>query len=472
MKAWKFVLGPLIILTLSMTACGTGGSSTADQVQQTAVVRGDLTTNVSGSGKIALVQDAKLSFGSAGKLEIMNIQEGDKVSKGQVLAKLETDALEVSLASALVSKDSAEVGLTQAQIALDAAYVTQIQAQSALTAAQFSLDKIQAVADITDAITKIQTQIDTTEANISQALIAGDSDNVAAGREYIKDLQVDLAQQTKKLNILLGKSEYANYTAELTFSPYQTYDRLVVESVRMKELAVEAAQKVVDESGSGITVAQQNISKAQDAITLAQKNIDYIQKQIDDSTITAPFEGVVAARYYKQGDIVPSPLYTAQTVIYLVDTADLEVDANIDELDASTVQAGQTAEISVDALPGASLEGKVSVISVIPNAQAAAAGTTAYVAKVLFSVPEGMAVKTGMNANVKIVTGDRKGVLLLPSEAIKKDSQGQTYVEVMSNQAVSKQPVTIGESAGTQTEIVRGLNEGDKVVTGLSLSLR
>lgn len=104
MKAWKFILGPLIILVLSVTACSSAGNQSARPIQQTAVVRGDLTTNISGSGKIALVTDAKLSFGSAGKLEILNVKEGDKVTKGEVLAKLDTSALEVSLAQAKESQ--------------------------------------------------------------------------------------------------------------------------------------------------------------------------------------------------------------------------------------------------------------------------------------------------------------------------------------------------------------------------------
>lgn len=351
--------------------------------------------------------------------------------------------------------------MEQAKVSLDQAYITQIQANSSLTNAQFNLDKIQAVADIKDAITKLQQQITAAQVNMT-------TDDA----KYVASLQTELAAQNNKLATLLGTYEYTGANSTITYNIYETYDRLVVADARMKELAVEAAQKVVDQTASGITLAQNNIDQANDGIILAQKNSDDIQKQIDDSTITAPFDGTAAAVYYDQGDIIPSPAYTPQIVIYLVDTGTLEVDANIDELDVPAVQTGQTANISIDALPGAALQGTVSSISVIPNAQTAAAGAIAYVVKVAFSVPEGLAVKAGMNASVNIITQEHKNVLLLPGDAIKQDNQGKTYVQVMNNQNITNQPVVIGIRDSTHTEIVSGLKEGDKVLTGITWSLQ
>jgi HlyD family secretion protein len=472
MKAWKFIWGPLIILVMSVTACSSAANQAVRPVQQITAIRGDLTTNISGSGKISIVTDARLSFGSGGKLLTLNVKEGDKVTNGQVLAKQDTSALELALAQAKVAQDQTQVGLAQAKVALDQANVAQIQANSALTAAQFNLDKIQAVGDIKDAITKLQQQITTAQVNMRQASATGDSAGANAMLQYTNDLQVELAKQNKRLATLLSGIEYTGANA-LTYDIYgQTYDRLVLQDIRMKALAIEAAQKVVDQSASGIALVQKTIDQANDGIALAQKNLDYIQKQINDATINAPFDGTVATLYYKQGDIIPSPVAAPQIVIYMVDTGNLEVAVNINELDSPAVQVGQNAIISLDAFPGTTLQGKVSAISVIPNAQAAAAGTTVYVAKVAFSVPQGLAVKTGMNASVNIISQVRKNVLLLPGEAIKQDRQGKTYVQVMNNQNITNQPVVTGAREGTNTEIVSGLKEGDKVVTGVAWSLQ
>jgi multidrug efflux pump subunit AcrA (membrane-fusion protein) len=121
-------------------------------------------------------------------------------------------------------------------------------------------------------------------------------------------------------------------------------------------------------------------------------------------------------------------------------------------------------------LPGIPLKGQVSSISTIPDAKAV--GTTSYIVKITFNVPQGLEVKPGMNAGVKILSSERKNVLLVSSEAVKRDKQGNAYVQVVNNQQIKDQPVVIGARDAVNTEIVSGLKEGDQVVTGLSWSLQ
>jgi HlyD family secretion protein len=388
-----------------------------------------------------------------------------------VLAKLDATALEVSLAQAEVAQDQAQLAQAQAQTALDQAKLGEVQAESSLVAAQFNLDRVQPVSDIEDSINTLQNQKAAAQANLTQAQAAGNDAGVNAMTQYVKDLQYDILTQQQRLASLLQGVEYSGPNA-LTYDVFgQTYDRLTLEDTHMKELAVEAAQKAVDQANGGIAMAQKNLDQSQDGITLAQTNVNYLQKQIDDCTMTAPFDGVVATLYYKQGDIIPLPEVAPQIVVYLVDTTNLEADVNVDEMDIPSVQAGQNAIIRLDALPGSQMQGKVGSISTIPNPQAAAAGATVYVAKVNFSVPQGLVVKAGMNTNVDIITMEEKNVLLLPDQAIKQDSQGKAYVQVMNNQQTVNQQVVIGACDGVRTEIISGLKEGDKVVTGLTWSL-
>ncbi len=470
MKAWKYILGPLIILVLSVTACNSGDNQAVRPVQQITVARGDLTTNISGSGKIAIITDAKLSFSSGGKLNTLNVKEGDKVTSGQTLAKLDTAALELAQAQAKVAQDQAQVGLAQAKVALDQALLAQIVAKSSLAGAQFNLDKTQAILDIKNDITNDEWTIKAAQVNIVQA---GDSASVTALSKYVTEIRSDLKRLNDKLTALLNTAQYADVKAYYTaITQLQQYDLLTVEDIRMKQLAVEAAQKSVDQAASGITLVQKTIDQANDGIIQAQKNIDYIQKQINDSTIIAPFEGTVATLFYKQGDIIPSPVAAPQIIIYLIDTGHLEVAVNVDELDSPSVQVGQNTSIRIDALPGTTLPGTVTSVAAIPNAQAAALGTTVYVAKIAFSVPQGLAVKTGMNANIDIISQVRKNVLMLPGAAVKRDSQGKTYVQVMNNQTITNQPVVTGARAGTNVEIISGLREGDKVISGIAWSLQ
>jgi HlyD family secretion protein len=471
MKVWKIVLVPLFttILILSITACGNTNSQVAPVKQQVAAMRINLITRVTGSGKVAVNTDASLSFGNAGKLAVLNVKEGDFVTRGTVLAKQDTVAFEYALAQAKSGQAAAQTGIIQAQTAQTQAENGKIQAEAGLSATQFNLDRTQPITEIKDAITKIQNQMDVAQANLAIAQSTNDTNSISALNSYLSDMRKSLDIQNKKLRVLLNQSNFADVAAYYASISGQTYDRLILEDVRIKELAVESAQKSIESAQKAVEQAKQTIETARQGLETATSAVTLAQKNLNETTITAPFDGVIARLNYKQGDIIPAPAYTPQVVIYMVDFNNLEVDANIDEMDIPTVQAGQSAAISIDAFPETTLPGKVAMIIPVPNAQAAVAGATVYVTKVNFSVPAGMAVKIGMNANVTINTNERKNVLAVPSQAIKRDSQGKSFVEVLNGDKVELRYVTIGASSGANTEIVSGLNEGEKIVTNATV---
>jgi multidrug efflux pump subunit AcrA (membrane-fusion protein) len=82
LKFWKIFAVPLIISALALTAACSATAQPVRQIQQVQVTRGDLETKISGNGKVAIVNDAKLAFGSGGKLTTLNVAEGDRVTKG------------------------------------------------------------------------------------------------------------------------------------------------------------------------------------------------------------------------------------------------------------------------------------------------------------------------------------------------------------------------------------------------------
>ena len=117
MQKWKMAVWLLLMVLLSpLAGCNNAGNPTAIQIRQTSVVRGDLNTTISGNGKVAAVTDARLSFGSGGQLTTLNVNEGDKVTKGIVLAKLDTTALEVALSQSQIAFDQSQLGPNTSRI--------------------------------------------------------------------------------------------------------------------------------------------------------------------------------------------------------------------------------------------------------------------------------------------------------------------------------------------------------------------
>jgi len=152
-------------------ACNPFGGGEPEVSQQLVeVVRGDLTVSVSGSGSLDVSSEVSLAFGSGGKVDKINIEEGDKVSKGDVLAQLDTSSLELALTQAEVALVQAEVALVQAEVARDQAEYDLNQLKDVLHA---SYDRIK-IAELQLELTGLQielteSQIEAAEQSVAQA---------------------------------------------------------------------------------------------------------------------------------------------------------------------------------------------------------------------------------------------------------------------------------------------------------------
>jgi len=118
-KHWKIAAIILLCLALAgSVACipfRGGAGEEADTSQLVEVVRGDLSVVVSGSGNIAVSDEADLTFGSSGKVDELYVEEDDEVSYGEVLAELDTSALELALTEAELAVEQAELAIKQAE---------------------------------------------------------------------------------------------------------------------------------------------------------------------------------------------------------------------------------------------------------------------------------------------------------------------------------------------------------------------
>jgi HlyD family secretion protein len=322
-----------------------------------------------GSGSVTVGTYANLFFGTAGQIAKINVKLGDRVTKGTELAKLDTTSLEATLA--------------QTKVNLDQARLAQSQAASALASAQFNLDKTKAISDIKDAMTNAQWTIKAAQVNLDQARASNDTTAANNLTTYIANAQKDLDNQTKKLKALLATDQYSGF---VSYDIYGTYDRLTVEDARMKELVVE--------------IAQQTLNKSKDSINQAQKNVDVAQLQLNQATITAPFDGLVATLNGNEGDMLPAPSQSQKPVVYLIDPNTMQLSIGVNELDVPRVKIGQKAAVSIDAFPGTNLDGQVTAISPSPTVQG---GIVDYQVTIAFSVRGNIEVKVGMNGSAAVL---------------------------------------------------------------------
>jgi RND family efflux transporter MFP subunit len=474
MRGWRWLSLALILVLviLATTACNVNSSQA--QQQLVSVTKGDLVIKANGSGKVGVDTDAKPSFGSGGKIVTLNVKEGDKVTKGTVLAQLETDNLELALSQTKVAESQAkvaltqaEVGLSQAQIALAQAQSTQTQAESSVAVAQFALDKVQAVADIKDKMVELQLQIQTCDMFVKDANVRNDMDGAQYWKTEKLNYQTDLLKNQNKLAELLAKDEF---TGVATYEIQgQKYDRLVVVDVRMKQLQLQSAQQSVEQAKQNVELNKQYMERASQNIDLAKRSLEQASKalevsrtQLTNATILAPIDGTVLDLNVKEGDTLT--VYSTGIPVYMIDTNSIQVSALIDEIDITNVKAGQNVIINLDSASEVKYEGRVKSISMSPVANPQNSGVVVYEVKVGFVNPPPPEVKLGMSSTVDIITNQRQGVLLAPNRAIKEDDQGNSFVDVMVDKKVESRSIKLGISDGVNTEIVSGLNAGDIVV--------
>jgi HlyD family secretion protein len=274
-------------------------------------------------------------------------------------------------------------------------------------------------------------------------------------RQLIANDRTEQANQQKKLNDLLSKSEY---DGTITYDIMgDKYNRITVEDMKAKQLTLEAAQKTAEQSKQTFEQATRGLEQAKKAIIVAQA-------QLKDATITAPFNGLISSVDVKQGDFIAPLGSTTGTLVYMVDPNSLELNVEIDEIDVPGVKVGQKAFINLDALPEVKFEGRVTNVSMLPVVKPQNSGVVVYEVKVVFDGKPPAEVKSGMSASVDILTGMRQNVLLIPNKSIKRDSQGKPVVQVLEKDKMTEKAVVLGKSDGVQTEVLKGLQSGEIII--------
>ena len=124
MRRWRTITALLLILALaSVTACNPFGGEEEISQQIVEVVRGDIVVSVSADGNLSLLQHRKLTFGTSGKIAEVNVEEGDRVTEGQVLGNLDTTPVEHTVKTAELAVKTAELVVETGELAVKVAEI-------------------------------------------------------------------------------------------------------------------------------------------------------------------------------------------------------------------------------------------------------------------------------------------------------------------------------------------------------------
>lgn len=221
--------------------------------------------------------------------------------------------------------------------------------------------------------------------------------------------------------------------------------------------------------------------QAKEQVASSKENVQRAQTNLGYATITSPIDGTVISKSVEEGQTVAASFNTPELFTIAKDLTNMQVVANVDEADIGGVKEGDRVTFTVDAYPDDTFEGTVKQVRL-------EATTTNNVVtyEVVISAPNAdLKLKPGLTANVTIYTQERSGVLAVANKALRftptketvgknmkiVDCKGKNKVWTLNGNTLTAHPVTIGQSDGINTEITKGLKQGDKIVTEIVVNV-
>jgi RND family efflux transporter MFP subunit len=405
------------------------------------------------------------------------------------LYRFEFATSEIQKAQSLLSQDEFEAAASQIALAkfdIDDAKNVYTNPEYASLRTELNEYNQQVVEsyDADTAITKLSNESD----QISEIQDQVGQGNYGQASKTLESLLTDMAE-THTVIQRITHSPPA-YTCPDTCTSFTIVNEALSELEEAKQMAGsdnvsslklnETLQIVIHDLELGDKVLQENVSTYRQGLNLKAErdysiniqtaliNLDRAKQVLLKTELLAPFDGEIVDINLHEGDMI-TQRYSATGlpidvyVFKLADTHAITMTGVVNEVDVARVSKGQKATVFVDAFPGKTFDGQVQFISPFGTLQT---GTGTYQVEIALS-PEAVPYLTGgMTATAEILVDKHTNVLLIPNSALHvQDNENWVYVvnEDKIGQIEQRQ-VQIGLQSRTQTEILSGLSEGEKVL--------
>ncbi len=256
---------------------------------------------------------------------------------------------------------------------------------------------------------------------------------------------IELDPQRRQLDLAAAEARLAQARAKLRQQRSQTQ--------RIRELRSQNVSSIqqLEEAETMLASAQSDVSAAQAAVGVAER-------AVADSSVTAPFAGIVARRAVELGEFVQKG-----TLLYeLVALNPMEAIFSLTELDSERVRLGQTISIAVGAFPDRTFSGVVSFVS--PTIDRA---TRTLRIKAQVDNADAL-LRPGLFARVSLGVAKRENVLMVPAESLLQRANGVSVYRVIGDDPaegrVERVPVETGSQHGSLVEVRGDVRAGDRIV--------
>jgi len=422
-----------------------------------------MTVELKLNGPIKTLDDVDVGSKLAGRVVSVTVQEGSRVRAGQVIARIDSASItqqimqaQAGVAAALSAKQQASI---QAQVSPQQSMAAIRQAEAGVAQAKAKLDLVQAgarsqeLASSRETVNSTKATLDKSKADLERAkkLYAGDA---------ISKADVDLAQWNYDTALASYRSALEAYDAMVEGARPQEI-RQAEEAVRQaqEQLRLARANAVTDD------IRKQQVTQADAQLRQAQAALRLAQGQLREASIISPIDGYVTGKPAKVGQVV-SP---GSVVASIVSLDGVYFEGQIPETEIGNVEIGQTATISLDAVPGRTFTG--SIIAIDPKAESLG---RLFAARIALQTP-GNEVKPGMFGQAMLRLEAIPDAVTLPLAAIEKEGE-KSYIFTKNGNVARRMEVQLGHQEGdvvqvlklpTNTEVILGgkdlVQDGSKI---------
>jgi HlyD family secretion protein len=453
----------------------------------TSAKKGTIVTSVSGTGQVSATKEVDVKATVSGDVTAVYVSIGQIVSRGEAIAQLATTDAQKTVRDAETALEDAQDDLEK--LKEPAEELELLQAQNSLAQAEYSLQSAKSgleedysngytsTGNIILALPNIISTLAVLNPNqwqqlngLSYSVISDEYSEVY--KEYksanpysdsivLDEIFKDTYELMKNIDIAIRSLDNTSYTN--TTNGYVSTVLKIIQgieadknSIITAEISVKAKTISLSDLESGAD--EEDIEKPESIIKQKENSLQDAKDALDNYTITAPFDGVIASLDVSVGDSIAS--ISSYGTIATIMTESKVVEITLIEVDAINVKAGQTTTLTFDAIDDFSIDGEVAEIDTIGTVSQS---VVSYGVSIAFSTDDER-IKPGMSATAEIITDIAQDVIIIPVSAI-NTSNGASYVQVLDIDTPNAVQVTIGLSNDTYAEIQSGIEEGNLVIT-------
>ncbi|EDX71025.1 auxiliary transport protein, MFP family, putative [Coleofasciculus chthonoplastes PCC 7420] len=419
----------------------------------------DLAVRITANGTVQPIQTVNLSPKTSGRLVKLEVEQGDRVDAGDVVAVMEQEDVKARFLAVRADLKQAQARLAEAKAGPRPEEIKQAEQRLYQAKARLAEALVGNPSEINQAIAQVQTassRFDLARVRfrrykylVEEGVVSQDQFQEVFAEARTAKAQLDEAQQ---------RLEQVRETKNTETSP----------EIFQLNAAVKEAEFALQQLVKG--TRKEEIAQFEAAVEAAKAQTQAAYIQLQDTIIRAPFPGIITQKYATVGAFVTpttsasSTASATSTSIVALATKQLEVLAEVPEVDIGQIQEKQPVQVISDAFPDQAFRGQVRLVApeaVVQN------DVTSFQVRVALAPEAQEKLRSGMNVDLTFLGKPISDALVVPTVAV-VTQEGETGVMVPDFEDQPKfKPVTIGATIEDKTQIIRGLREGEKVFIDL-----